>query len=182
MAKQEKTPRRLVMSVVIALVLVICLTLTTLALNYAAVTVDNNSFTTGIVKINLNDGKAFIRADEFLFEPGMTVEKPIFLQNESTDDVYYRLYFRNIKGDLAKVLDVTIREGDTVLLSGKLSELTGENIGASRSLLKLDERKELTVVIHYPEASGNDTQSTRVSFELYADAVQSKNNPDGLFD
>ena len=42
------------------------------------------------VKINLNNGQPIISEHEFLFEPGMTVKKDFFVENMSTDSVYYR--------------------------------------------------------------------------------------------
>ena len=64
---------------VIIIVLAFCLCITTFALVYASVSVGNNLFHTGEVKINLNDGKPVIREHEFLFEPGMTVVKDFFI-------------------------------------------------------------------------------------------------------
>lgn len=137
---------------------------------------------TGGIKINLNDGKPVITEREYLFEPGMTVEKKFFIENQGTWDVYYKLYFDNVEGGLADVLDVEIRDGDTVLLGGKISELTKAQVGAVDDVLKLKERQELTVSFHYPESSGNVTQNQYLSFDMKADAVQTKNNPDKLFD
>ena len=79
---------------------------------------NNNLFHTGEVKINLNDGKPVIREHEFLFEPGMTVRKNFFIENDSTWDVYYRLDLDNISGGLAEVLTVTGKDGltNTVLV------------------------------------------------------------------
>ena len=96
-------------------VLAVCLCITTFALVYSTVAVDNNLFQTGEIRVNLNDGKPVIEEDEFLFEPGMTVEKDFFLENQGTWDVYYKLYLDNVEGGLADVLDVAIRDGDTVL-------------------------------------------------------------------
>ena len=62
-------------SIVLAVILSICLCMTTFALVYATVSVDNNIFNTGKVEINLNDGNPVISEHEFLFEPGMTVKR-----------------------------------------------------------------------------------------------------------
>lgn len=59
-----------------------------------------------------------IRPDEFLFEPGMTVKKDFFIENDSTGTVYYRLYFAGVSGDLADVLEVTVKDGNKTLYSG----------------------------------------------------------------
>ena len=182
MNKQKQIRKKLTASVVTMVILAFGLCVTTFALVYSIVTVDNNRFQTGTVKINLNGGKPVIEDHEFLFEPGMTVEKDFFLENQGTWDVYYKLYLDNVEGGLADVLDVAIRDGDTVLYSGKAVDLQKEQIGAADDILKLNERRELTITFHYPEEGGNSGQAQYLSFDLKADAVQTKNNPQRLFD
>ena len=148
MVKENKTAKKLTGSVIAIVVLAVCLCITTLALVYSTVAVENNLFQTGEIKLNLNDGKPVIEEHEYLFEPGMTVEKNFFLENQSTDDVYYRLYFDNVEGGLTDILDVTIRDGDTVLYSGKASALTKEQVSAADDILKLNERRELIISFH----------------------------------
>ena len=75
MNKQKQIRKKLTASVVTMVILAFGLCVTTFALVYSIVTVDNNRFQTGTVKINLNGGKPVIEDHEFLFEPGMTVEK-----------------------------------------------------------------------------------------------------------
>ncbi len=179
---KTKTAKKLTASVVTIIVLAFCLCITTFALVWATVSVDNNLFHTGIVKINLNDGKPVIEEHEFLFEPGMTVKKDFFIENQSTWDVYYKLYFTDIEGGLANVLDVTVKDGEKVLYSGKATDLTKENVGAANDVLKLNERRNLTVYFHFPEESGNEAQNLVLTFSMSADAVQTKNNPNKLFD
>ena len=178
---ENKTVKKLTASVAAIIILAVCLCITTFALVYSTVTVDNNLFQTGEIKINLNDGKPIIEEHEYLFEPGMTVEKTFFIENQGTWDVYYKLYLDNVEGGLADVLEVEIRDGDTVLLEGKISELTKEQVGVADDILKLKERRELTVSFHFPEEAGNSTQNLYLSFDFKADAVQTKNNPQRLF-
>ena len=182
MSERKKTDKKLAASVLTIVVLAVCLCVTTFALVYSTVTVENNLFQTGTVKINLNDGRPVIEEHEFLFEPGMTVEKKFFLENQSSWDVYYRLYLDNVEGGLADVLDVSICDGETVLYSGKAIDLTKEKVGAADDILRLHERRELKVCFHYPKSAGNKTQSLYLSFTMSADAVQTKNNPQRLFD
>ena len=182
MNKQKQIRKKLTASVVTMVILAFGLCVTTFALVYSIVTVDNNRFQTGTVKINLNGGKPVIEDHEFLFEPGMTVEKDFFLENQGTWDVYYKLYLDNVEGGLADVLDVSICDGETVLYSGKAIDLTKEKVGAADDILRLHERRELTVSFHYPKSAGNKTQSLYLSFTMSADAVQTKNNPQRLLD
>lgn len=179
---ESKTAKRLTGGIIAIIVLSVCLCVTTFALVYASVSVENNLFHTGQVKIDLNDGKPVIREHEFLFEPGMTVVKDFFIRNDSTWDVYYRLYLDDVTGGLADVLTVTIKDGDRELYSGTANQLTKENVAAADDTLKVGQRRDLTVVFHYPENSGNDTQNLNLTFTLCAEATQTKNNPNKLFD
>ncbi len=79
--------------IVAVIVLAVCLVVTTVALAYSMISVRDNTFATGGVRINLNDGEPVIRPDEFLFEPGMTVKKDFFIEKrQHRHSVYYRLY------------------------------------------------------------------------------------------
>ena len=182
MEKQSNSSKKLVSSIVAIIALPLCLCITTFALVYSIVSVDNNLFQNGTVKINLNDGMPVIEEHEFLFEPGMTVEKNFFLENQSTWDVYYRLYFENTDGELSDIIDVTIRDDNgAVLYNGKASECTSENIKTSNSVLRLNECKELTITFHFPTDVGNYAQNQYLTFDLKADAVQTKNNHEQIF-
>lgn len=179
---EVKTAKKLTGGIVAIVILALCLCITTFALVYASVSVNNNIFHTGEVKINLNDGKPVIQEHEFLFEPGMTVVKDFFVENESTWDVYYRLYLDNVSGGLADVLTITVKDGDKTLYSGTANELTRQNVLAADDTLKVGQRRDLTVVFHYPEQMGSDTQGLDLTFTMCAEATQTKNNPNKLFD
>ncbi len=179
---ETKTAKKLTGGIVAIVLLALCLCLTTAALVYASVSVDDNLFQTGTVKINLNDDKPVIQEHEFIFEPGMTVNKAFFVENESTADVYYRLYLDNVSGGLADVLTVTISDGDTVLYSGTANELSKANAAAAEDVLKVGERRDLTASFYFPAEKGNETQDLDMTFTICAEATQMKNNPDRLFD
>ena len=178
---ETKTAKKLTGGIITIVILAVCLCITTFALVYETVTVENNLFHTGEVQINLNDGKPVIREHEFLFEPGMTVKKDFFIENDSTWDVYYRLYLDNISGGLANVLTITILDGEKILYSGTANELMLQNVSAADDTLKIGQRRQLTAVFHYPEESGNNTQNLDLTFTLCAEATQTKNNPNKLF-
>ena len=112
------TYKRLVASIIAVVVLIFCPCLTAYALVTASVTVPDNYVQTGTVEINLNDGKPVIEEHEFIFEPGMTVAKDFFIENRSTWEVYFKLYFDEVSGGLADVLQVTVKDGEKVLLEG----------------------------------------------------------------
>lgn len=181
MKSSVNTLKKLTSSVVIIIILGASLCVTTFALVWAILSVDNNLFQTGTVQINLNDGKPLIEEHEFLFEPGARVKKNFFIENQSTWDVYYRLYFNDIEGGLADVIDITIQDGEKILYKGKASEITKDNVAAADDVLKVNERRELTVYFYFPKEVGNDAQNMSLAFSLNADAVQTKNNPNKLF-
>lgn len=123
---ETKTAKRLTGGIIAIIILAVCLCITTFALVYASVSVENNLFHTGEVKINLNDG-------------------------------------------------------NKTLYSGTANELTKQNVIAADDTLKIGQRRNLTVVFHYPENSGNETQNLDLTFTLCAEATQTKNNPNKLF-
>ncbi len=175
--------KRLSISVITLVILCLCLCITSFALGMAVYEVKNNSFQTGGIEIDLNGGKPVITAAEFLFEPGMTVEKPLYIQNNGTWAVYYKLYFSGVSGDLGNALDVTVLDADgNMLVCGKMSELTQNSVHALENELAIGQRQELTVRFHFPENAGNTYQGDTLTFELSAIAVQTKNNPDKEFE
>ena len=179
--KQNKTAKKLTRAIILAVFLAICLCITTYALVMAHVSVKENRFQTGVVDINLNDCKPVIEEHEFLFEPGMTVKKDFFIQNESTCEVYYKLYFDKVTGGLANVLEITIQKGDKILYRGTAASLSNANVAAADDVLGVGERRELTILFHYPEGADNSGQNQTLTFELSATAVQTKNNDNKEF-
>lgn len=173
---------KLLGSTLLTILLVIGLAVTTFAIGLSLVDVPGNTFRTGRIKLNLNDGRPVIQENSFTFEPGATVVKPFFLQNDGTWEVYYKFYFSHVDGDLANVLDVTIQDGDTVLYTGKMSALTRRTAVAADKRLAVGQRREFTVAFHFPADAGNRYQKSDLTFELCADAVQTKNNPFALFE
>lgn len=182
MNSKRKTMKKMTGGIAAVIFLVCCLCITTFALFYVQVKVEENYFQTGEIKINLNNGKPVITEDEYLFEPGMTVVKDFFIKNEGTGDAYYKIYFTNVGGELEDVLEISIKDGDEVLWSGTAKELSYGNVEAADGELAVGEQRDLTMWFHYPEASGNKTQGKSLNFELCAEAVQTKNNPDKLFE
>ncbi len=179
---KSKTAGRLFGSVVAIVALSLCLVFTSFALVYSMVSAEDQLFQIGAVQINLNDGAPMMSEDEFLFEPGMTVKKEFFVKNESTCNVYYKLYFQNISGGLAEILEVEICDGDKILFAGTPATLTRTNVTAADDLLQLNEQRDLQIYFHFPEESGNQAQNLYLNFDFAVDAVQAKNNPDRNFE
>jgi len=177
----KKRISKFILNVILIIVLTILFLITIYALVKNLMTVDENLFKTGTIKINLNDGQPVIGKTDLLFEPGMTIEREFFIKNESTFDVYYKLYFTDLSGKLADILDVTIKYDDKVLYSGKPNELVKKNVKAADDILMVNEKRMLVISIHYPEDSSNDTQNSDINFKLAVDAIQTKNNPNKNF-
>lgn len=182
---KTETARKLTAGIIAIIVLSICLCITTFALIYANVTIENNLFHTGTIEINLNGEKPVIEEDDFIFEPGMTVKKDFFVENESTCDVYYRIYLDEVSGGLSDILEITIKDNETVLWHGTAKELTRDKVEAAPN--KLEEKtkdgakKYLQIYFYYPPDEGNGGQGLDLAFKLCAEATQAENNPNAEF-
>lgn len=180
----SETHKKLRRSMFIAVLLALMLGVTTFALITSMVEVKDNHFDTGVVKINLNDGNPVISEDEYLFEPGMRVVKDFFIENEGSIDAYYKIYLEDVKGDLADVLQLTIREKgtDKILYQGTAKDLTRGSAAVDEAVLSAGERKDLTIRFYFPKERGNEAQDKTLSFKMGATATQVRNNPDRSFE
>ncbi len=181
--------KRLSISIASLFLLCLCLSITSFALGYAIFKVEDNSFQTGGIDIEIygeNPGEPIIDPNDDMFrrfEPGMTVVKPFHIKNNGTWAVYCKVFFDGVSGELGDVLDITISDNDGLeLLSGKMSELTKEKVKALETELAVNEAKEMIITFHFPENEGNDHQGDSVEFAVSAIAVQTKNNPDKEFE
>lgn len=173
---------KLKVGVIILVILLLILCILTFTLVYSVVSVESNIFRTGSVSINLNDGNPVVDDDECRFAPGVPpIEKEFFLENNSTYSVYYKLYFDNVGGGLADILTVTIYNGEEVLYQGTAAELTRDRVVAANDELKINEKRILKITFEFPPDAGNIVGDPILTFDLSADAVQTKNNPNRLF-
>lgn len=179
---KSKTFKQLTGSVITITVLSFCLCIATIALALATVELSSNVFRTGYIDIELNGNKPIVEEYDLQFEPGMTVVRDFYIENKSPINVYYRIYFADVSGDLNDVLDVSIIYNDKVLYSGTPSELVRENVLAADDILKVNERRDLKMVFHFQEDAGNEYMGKDLRFTICAEATQTKNNPNKLFD
>lgn len=177
---KNKTGKKIIFSALAVLVLIFAFCTVSYAVSKLSVEAENNYFQTGNININLNDGEPVINAEKF--EPGMTVTKEFFIENKSSWEVYYKIYFDEVDGELADVLEITLKDKDKVLFSGYASEFSKTSVEAFDDALAVSEKKTLSISFYYPKTEGNTTQATSLSFKLVADAVQTKNNDDRLFE
>lgn len=176
---KKPTGRRLTGEILLMVLLAVCFVITTAALVFSEVRIEQNRFATGTVSIDLNGGKPVISQQEFLFEPGMRVQKEFTLTNTGTGDAYCRLRFAQLQGGLQTLLRVTLQDGETLLFTGTPEQLQKESTRAFP--LCSGEEKTLRITFEYPAESGNASQNESLSFELTAEAVQQKNNPTAEF-
>lgn len=179
-AVQKKLHRSMIIAVLLALMLIV----TTFALITSIVSVKDNTFETGIVRINLNDGEPVIHENEYLFEPGMRVQKHFFIKNEGSIDAYYKVYMEDVTGDLADVLELTITDDASgkVLYQGTADELTRGSAAVSDDIITAGESKNLTILFYFPKERGNEAQDKNLSFRMSATATQVRNNPGHAFE
>lgn len=180
--------KKLLASGILLAVLSLCLCVTTFAIALSTISLKNNVFQTGFVKIDLNGQKPIIDDRGLVFAPGMTEEKNFYIKNIGTCDVYYRLYLKNVDGSLSDILSITLKDGDTVLYDGKINALTKENPSEAGTLsynetTGVGEIHTLIAIFHFPAGAAADLlQGQNLTFDLCADAVQTRNNPQKSFD
>ncbi len=167
--------KKLQINVLTLIFLCLGLCITSFALSYTVIKIENNFFKTGEIKINLNDGKAIINENDHLFEPGMTVEKNFFIKNDGGEPIYYKLNFTGVSGELSKAIVVTILDKNRLeLVSGKVYEFESDKelIGS----LSGHEKQDLIARFHFPKDEGNVYKGTELQFKMSAIAVQTRNN------
>lgn len=182
---KSNATRRLGINIMTIVALAVCLCITTYAL-VSSVLVKNNTFNTGIVDIELNGGEQIIgpgqdEADSkegalysvpLNTEPGMTITKRFYIENNSTCDIWYKLYFVLEKdtGNLADILDVRIYvEGNEkkadALTADAARSLTEIYSGSFKDLIKDEENKEVSAkeakgkLIYDPNASDEEKKT-----------------------
>ena len=214
--------KKLIISIIIVIILMVCFITSTFALINNKVTVEDNEFQTGIVDIQISELEPIYSKEfdpqysdlepsqlenftKFLFEPGVLAAYTFSITNNSTTDVYYRLYLDiqedketdELDNDLADLLEVTVTiddtddnpDNDTVLFSNvKASNLSKDSINDfikdnPNSVDELDEGKSKSykIYFHYPSESNNSGQDKSLSFKLSVEATQTKNNTDKEF-
>ena len=73
------------------------------------------------------------------------------------------------------MLDITIKDGDKLLCSGKMKDLTFTNAPIAGEL-RAGSRLDLTISFYFPKDAGNTAQNGTLQFDLCADATQSAHN------
>ena len=141
----------------------------------------NNFITVGKVKINVNDGEPIIATEVFL-SPGDIVQEDFFIENQGKSKVYYRIYFSNVSGELKDYTLFEISHQGKTLRKGKVVDLTKENALVDQNELDKNQKRTLTVKIYLPTDMQTQVINGELIFDTVVDAVQTRRNPNQLFD
>lgn len=117
-------------------------------------------------KVNINDGVAVFEEDEIRLEPGKSVSRVFFIENESRRKVYYRLYFENVTGQLAELAIVSLYSGDKLLYQGRALDLKESNAESVDEKLLSQERRYLRIEVSLDENVDNKASSQFVKFDI----------------
>ena len=177
MVKSKKLQINIVTLIVICVAL--CITSFAIASTIIGYDIQNNSFQTGSIDIDLNGGKPIIDGNDPLFQPGMTVKKEFYIENKGTWEVFYKLYFSKVEGKLGEALEIKIYKKSsehTPLLKGTISNLINADELSIVSNLEVGEKQKLIAEFYFPPDKGNEYQGETLVFDIDALAVQTKNN------
>jgi len=174
---EQQLKKKLTIMIATVVLLACGLTITSAALVSSIVSVQNNRFTMSMgVELKVNDGQPVVGVNEVIYEPGATYQSEFPISNLGTFDVWYRVYFTEVDGELKDDIKVTIREEDgTVLCSGTMSELSVENVEVGT--LAAGEEKMLHIEFYFSSDADNSAKGQTVCFNITADATQKQNNP-----
>lgn len=188
------TNKKLRFKVAVIIFLSLCLVFNSAVLAMSTLPIDNNIFRTGIINIELgcidSNGKEYyldknnklIKENESMFGPGVTIEKKFFIENCGGSrgwDVYYKIYFENIKGKLANEIDIELKDeyGKTVFKGKPVDFVEKKVLTFDRPLRAIGNTKHYYVIsFHYPENVESVESGQALEFDFCAKAVQTKNN------
>ena len=178
---EQKLKKKLTFMIVTVVLLSLGLAITSFALASSIAQVRNNRFAMSMgVELTINDGQPVVDVTDMVYEPGGTYVSEFPIANLGTFDVWYRVYFTDVKGVLKDYITVTIKEADgTVLCKGTMSELSSDKVAVSS--LAAGEKKTLTIEFYFSSEAGNAAQGQSVSFNITANATQKQNNPNKDF-
>lgn len=174
---EQKLRNKLKIMIVTVILLSLGLVGTSVALASSIAKIRTNHFTMSMgVELELNEGKPVVDMSGVVFEPGGTYISEFPISNLSSFDVWYRVYFTDVKGKLKDEVHVKVTEEDgTILCDGMIAELDSGKVIVS-SLLA-GEEKILKIEFTFSKTADNTNQGETVMFNVTADATQKQNNP-----
>ena len=178
---RSRTKRKIYLSIVSITLLFAMLVGVTYALFHRTLTIEDNFFATGYVRIDLNNGERVFTGDELNLAPGEKITKPMTLKNNSSGPVYYMIYLENINGSLIDALIFNIYDGGILVKSISLADFSENNALISDKPFEMGAKKTFLIEAIMGPCAGNDYQDNFVTFDFVARAVQSRNNPNKEF-
>lgn len=178
---EQTLRKKLKIMVMTVILLTLCLICTSYALASTIVKIRNNRFVMSMgVELELNNGKTVVDMSDVIFEPGGSYMSEFPIANHSWFDVWYRISFANVEGELKDYVKVKVTEEDgTILCNGLISKLSDDNVFISS--LSAYEEKKIRIEFYFLKESSNIQQGKSVIFDIKADATQKQNNSDKDF-
>ena len=173
---EQKLRKKLKIMVMTVILLSLGLVCTSYALASSIVKIRTNQFTMSMgVELELNDGKSVVDMSDVVFEPGGNYKSDFSITNLSDFDVWYRISFINVTGELKDYVTVKVKEENGIVLcDGLISKLSKG--GVSTGSLSAGEEKKLMIEFYFLKNVGNNYQGKTVTFNIKADATQKQNN------
>lgn len=148
----------------------------TFVIKVAGLDADTVVISTAGVSINMNDGAPILSQNEY--DDWNGVAETFFIQNDSTVvPVYARLYLNHVSGSLADSATVSVYDGDTNLGAVWNKGAGGRLFAEIPNALGIGQRMDLTVIFSVESGAHGEMQ-----FELACDVVQTRNNPERIYD
>ena len=141
-----------------------------------------HSFGLSDLEVSLNGGTPVFDGTDLNIEPGTILRREFTIENLGASDVYFRIYMTGVSGTLRDVLIFCVYDGEQMLYSGSAAQMTKEHTDRSDSVLASGETRTLVIEAEMPITAGDAYQNGDLLFDLVLDAVQAKNNPDGVFE
>lgn len=193
MKKKRIVAASAVLAVLISAYLVTSLMLAASSLE---VRLGNHIFRTETMKIGIHGVLDGERSEELTFsgangkpitlvEPGMTLRGDFCVVNDSTFDVYYRLYFSRLEGGLKDILQATILDKETgEVLYGPvaLSSMESADNFPQGKTLASHQSRDMVLELYFPKDAGNEYQNQSLSCEINVDMTQVRNNDGQEYD
>ncbi len=132
------------------------------------------------VEICFNDGKELMESPISL-SPGETWSKHASIENTGKSSIYYRFYLTEMEGALKDDIQLCVMVDGNVCYEGLANEFTVENAIISGDKLEKGEEVDLLIVAFLSNESIGNDENASFSFDIKVDAVQSKNNPNKVF-
>ena len=161
--------------IVFIVLILISLTCIALAVGFKDVFMET-VFQTGEVKIDLNEGEPIFDDNALDIEPNKKVIADFTVKNIGEVDCYYKVYLENIDGKIADNVVFDIYDSKNNLIKTvNVIDFTSANSIDLKTILTPQEEVSFTINAYLPSDSGNAYQTGKITFDVVAEGIQSKN-------